>query len=51
MLYALLGRLTWFVVKLVVKRRAGALARRLAVVLGVLGLVGALGAVGLRRRD
>jgi len=51
MLYALLGRLAWFVVKRVLRRRAGGLVRRLGVGLAVLGLVGAVGALGLRRRS
>jgi hypothetical protein len=46
MLYALLGRVVWFVLKRVVRRRAGALVRRLALVLGALAAVGALGAAG-----
>jgi hypothetical protein len=51
MLYALLGRLAWFVVKRVLRRRAGALGRRVVMGAAVLGLVGVLGAVGLRWRS
>ncbi len=50
MLYALLGRLTWFVAKRLLRRRAAALGPRIAAAVAVLALVGALAAAGLRRR-
>ncbi len=50
MLYALLGRLTWFVIKLVVRRRAGGLARRGLLVVGAATALGVAGVVAARRR-
>ncbi len=48
MLYALLGRIVWFVLKRVVRRRAGALARRLLVALGGLAGLAAAGVLAAR---
>jgi hypothetical protein len=48
MFYALLGRIVWFVLKRVVRRRAAPLARRLVIVVGALAGVGAAGVLGVR---
>ncbi len=50
MLYALLGRLTWFVIKRVVRRRGRALAGRSLLVVGAAAGLGVAGARAVRRR-
>jgi hypothetical protein len=51
MFYAVLGRVVWFVAKRVVRRRAGALARRAGLVVALLAALGVTGAVVAGRRS